>query len=76
MNIFEVLKSMGFETVPQDFYSLIGVWKNWYDGDVKKFHTYKVFNGQKMEMMTNILDGLKIFRDTIRKVIQYLYMQV
>lgn len=25
---------------------MIDVWKSWYDGDVKKFHTYTVFNGQ------------------------------
>ena len=58
MNIFEVLKSMGFETVPQDFYSLIGVWKNWYDGDVKKFHTYKVFNGQKKVTVRRFSTGM------------------
>lgn len=47
MNIFEVLKSRGFSTVPENFYSYVDVWRSWYENDVKKFHTYKVFNGQK-----------------------------
>ena len=47
MNIFEKLKERGFTTVPESFYTNIGVWKNWYDGDVKNFHQYKVYNGQE-----------------------------
>lgn len=47
MNIFEKLKERGFDTVPESFYTNIGVWKSWYEGEVKSFHIYKVFNGQK-----------------------------
>lgn len=47
MNIFEKLKERGFDTVPESFYTNIGTWRSWYDGDVANFHTYKVFNGQK-----------------------------
>lgn len=47
MNIFEKLKERGFDTVPESFYTNIGVWKSWYEGEVKSFHMYKVFNGQK-----------------------------
>lgn len=47
MNIFEKLKERGFTTVPEYFYTNIGVWKNWYDGEVKNFHQYKVYNGQE-----------------------------
>lgn len=47
MNIFEKLKERGFDTVPESFYSTIGIWKSWYEGEVKSFHVYKVFNGQK-----------------------------
>lgn len=47
MEIFQILKEKGYDTVPPEFYSRIGVWKSWYDGDVKKFHDYQVFNGQK-----------------------------
>lgn len=45
MTIFEKLKSLGFDTVPESFYTQIDVWKSWYDGNVKSFHRYKVFNG-------------------------------
>ena len=47
MNIFEKLKERGFDTVPESFYTTIGIWKSWYEGEVKSFHVYKVFNGQK-----------------------------
>ena len=47
MNIFEKLKERGFDTVPESFYTTIGIWKSWYEGEVKSFHMYKVFNGQK-----------------------------
>lgn len=46
MNIFQKLKELGFDTVPDDFYTQnIDVWQKWYEGKVNKFHTYKVYNG-------------------------------
>lgn len=45
MNIFEKLKERGFDTVQESFYTQIGVWHSWYNGDVKSFHRYKVYNG-------------------------------
>lgn len=45
MNICRALKELGFDTVENKFYSLIDVWKSWYDGDVKDFHSYTVWNG-------------------------------
>lgn len=45
MNIRRALKDLGFDTVDSKFYSLIDVWKSWYDGDVKDFHSYTVWNG-------------------------------
>lgn len=36
---------MGFDTINSKFYDLIDVWKSWYDGDVKDFHSYTVWNG-------------------------------
>lgn len=45
MSIFGKLKERGFDTVPETFYSNIDVWKSWYDGDVKSFHQYRVYNG-------------------------------
>lgn len=46
MNVIEKLKEKGYDTVSASFYSMIDVWKSWYDGEVKNFHQYKVFNGQ------------------------------
>lgn len=46
MNIFQTLKEKGYETIPSDFYDKISEWKSWYDGDVKNFHNFKIFNGQ------------------------------
>lgn len=47
MNIFEKLREYGYDTLPEDYYRLVKIWQSWYDGDVKNFHTYKVYNGQK-----------------------------
>lgn len=47
MNILEKLKEKGFDTIPAGFYSQIDLWKSWYDGKVKDFHNYRVFNGQE-----------------------------
>lgn len=46
-NIFGKLKELGFKTCPEDFYGKVEEWKEWYDGDVKKFHDYTVYNGQR-----------------------------
>lgn len=32
--------------MPSEFYDMIDTWKSWYDGNVKNFHDYQVFNGQ------------------------------
>lgn len=46
-DIFGKLRELGYKTCPEDFYSKVDVWKSWYDGDVKSFHHYTVWNGQK-----------------------------
>ena len=45
MNIRRALKELGFDTVDLDFYKLIGVWRDWYKGNVEDFHSYTVWNG-------------------------------
>jgi len=47
LNILEKLKEKGYDTIPAEFYGQIDVWKSWYDGNVRGFHDYRVFNGQK-----------------------------
>lgn len=47
MNIYEVLRKKGYTTIPESFYTCIANWQSWYDGYVKSFHNYKVWNGVK-----------------------------
>ncbi len=47
MSIISILQDKGFDTLPESFYTQIYKWKSWYDGNVKNFHNFKVFNGQK-----------------------------
>ena len=46
-DVIQILKSLGYSTVPASFYGQIAVWKSWYDGDVRSFHRYQVYNGLK-----------------------------
>lgn len=34
-----------YDTVSDETYSHIDEWLDWYQGDVRKFHTYKIYNG-------------------------------
>ena len=43
--IREYLIAQKFNTASDDTYNHIDEWLEWYQGDVAKFHTYKVFNG-------------------------------
>ena len=44
-DVINILKSLGYYTVPAYFYGNISVWKSWYDGNVRSFHRYQVYNG-------------------------------
>lgn len=45
MDVTRYLKKQGYDTVPGSFYRLIDVWESWYQSKVRKFHTYKIYNG-------------------------------
>lgn len=45
MNIQKKLRELGYNSVPQTFYSLAQLWESWYIGNAADFHTYKVYNG-------------------------------
>lgn len=47
MNVYEVLRARGYTTVPEEFYTYIENWRSWYDGYVKQFHRYRIWNGMK-----------------------------
>ena len=51
-DIFNKLNTLGYKTCPESFYKEIDVWKSWYDGDVKSFHHYQVWNGQRQVSCT------------------------
>lgn len=44
--VVQYLQKRGYKTVGADYYAVIHGWKSWYEGDVKKFHNYKVYNGK------------------------------
>lgn len=43
--IQQYLREHKYNTAPDDTYSHIDKWLEWYQGDVEKFHTYKIYNG-------------------------------
>lgn len=43
--ICQYLAKQGFHTAPDETYSHIDEWLEWYQGDVEKFHKYKIYNG-------------------------------
>lgn len=43
--IRQYLTEKKYDTVPDETYSRIDEWLEWYQGDVEKFHKYKVYNG-------------------------------
>lgn len=47
MDISAKLIEMGYDTVPAKFYENVNKWKWWYEGFVKDFHKYSVYNGVK-----------------------------
>ncbi len=46
-NVIDALKNLGFSTISPDWYSLIDTWNQWYQGKVRGFHDYRVYNGLK-----------------------------
>lgn len=46
-NIFDKLRERGYNTVPSDWYEHIDNWLAWYHGNVKSFHLYDVYTGQR-----------------------------
>ena len=58
MNVFGILAERGFDTVPASFYGQVKKWQSWYDGYVKDFHTYHVFNGQHRVECTRYSAGM------------------
>ncbi len=46
--IYEKLNDMGFSNAgDMETEELLRLWRSWYEGDVRHFHRYRVYNGQK-----------------------------
>ena len=45
MDVYEYLKTRNYVTASPEFYTLVDRWRSWYQGNVTKFHEYKVYNG-------------------------------
>lgn len=45
--IIKWLRKNGYKTPDNDYYKVIAGWKSWYEGNVKNFHNYSIFNGKK-----------------------------
>ena len=43
--IIEKLRELGYETLPEDHFRAVELWRQWYAGHVKAFHDNFVFNG-------------------------------
>ncbi|MBQ9664030.1 MAG: phage portal protein [Oscillospiraceae bacterium] len=57
-SIIDILKSLGYTTVPAEWYDQIGIWLQWYQGRVRGFHDYRVFNGIKHVHCTKLTAGM------------------
>ena len=57
-SIFEKLKELGYTTVPEDHYRYVDLWKQWYEGHVRNFHDYFVFNGVNKVPCQKLTTGL------------------
>ena len=56
--IQQYLQDGGYNTVTDDTFSHIDEWLEWYQGEVEKFHKYKVFNGLKITECTRLSLGM------------------
>lgn len=45
--ITQYLRGKGYDCVQEDFYSLIHLWKEWYQGKVPAVHQYRQYNGKR-----------------------------
>lgn len=45
MDIFSYFKNKGIDTLDSAYYKRIEVWRSWYNSNVRKFHTYKIYRG-------------------------------
>lgn len=47
MNLRQYIAQAGYQLVDEGYYRLISVWRDWYRGNVKSFHSYTIFSSGK-----------------------------
>lgn len=52
------LEQLGYHTVPDETFSHIDEWLEWYQGYVKQFHSYSVYNGMKQITQKRMTMGM------------------
>ena len=58
MSIREFLQRLGYNTRSEEQEQKIAEWQDWYEGFVKEFHSYKVWNGKKYIGMQRFYLGM------------------
>jgi len=58
MGIREFLQRLGYNTRSKEQEQKIAEWQDWYEGFVKEFHSYKVWNGKKYIGMQRFYLGM------------------
>lgn len=53
MDVFSYFRNKGIDTLDSSFYRQIKVWRSWYNSNVRKFHTYKVYRGNGTSVRCN-----------------------
>lgn len=56
--ITKFLQNIGYDCVPDDYYTLIDLWHKWYKGKVPSVHQYSQYNGKKKVRRTRKSIGL------------------
>ena len=56
--ILKTLSSLGYDSIPASFYTMIGDWNSWYRGSVPDFHDYTVFNGMRHVRCRKLTAGM------------------
>ena len=57
-SIIEILKGLGYQTVSEEHFRSVALWRKWYAGHVSSFHDYKVFNGLRHVPCHKVTAGL------------------
>ena len=57
-SIFEKLKELGYSTVSEEHFRYVDTWRAWYEGHVKSFHDYRIYNGIRHVPCQKLTTGL------------------